>query len=878
MTVLRAKDVQMPKRGLKRKNRGISSVSKKRRLLFSLFLGMVLSGSEPFLSAADFGNLSVDAEGKVSLLGGKTDYSLLSGEFIPGSAVENQNLTFVTPQTFTNAGAIGYSAASMPDAVNNLNANQIGLFINQGQIIFTGTMTVSSSGLFNYGQISGNTSAAGGVSTSGTIVNGLATNDPGSVLRGTVRAAEGITNYRLLDGLDNTAALLNVSNATLDNSGTVENYLTVAADSLINETGASLTNNINIETSTLSNNGAITGTGSAAGLIRTSALNNQTGGTISGYQSLNASNSLLNLGAIDQIRTITASSGLDNSGGLISNVEEILVPGSGTSPKLINNGTLENIGSITGSVSLGSSGEIKMTGISQETKFNGTLTVNGGTLTVRLTAGVGGNALPGVDNDFYNLNGTDAHADLIVNGGKVSVIAADYDPARPDQILRAGDRYTFIQGNDITVGVKLDVEGTPGAGYKGLLRFTPSFDDDNYYLNVERTVNYAELATTENGANMGGYLDSLGGRYVMGSDLESVLVALDRQYADGGAGAVRNALSQLDGAIYGSLASMAAQNQTIVNTELANRLRPQKPGEFLWSYSQTSSCDSCSPCIPRTQYWGNYYGVTGDAESDGNAAGGDYSVHGVIAGGDRIFADNLRIGGFFAFGDAEYDENGLNNVAESDSYKAGLYFLRSVDAGYFLGHVNYGWSNDRTERKIAFLGRGNTADFSSKQWAFRLEKGFNYTCGQTLFQPFAALHYFGYESGAFDETGAGSTALSIDGSEYNSWRSELGGRFVWERQYNESAARNLFLQASWLHEYGDTRGTVAGCFQNPNSSQFSGSGGYSVYGVDLGRDWYNAGIGLDVAVNNMNFFGGYDFFTSDAQSLYTGNAGFSFRF
>lgn len=842
---------------------------------------MALSGPGPLLSADDYANISVDTDGEVSLLGGKTDYSLLSDEFIPGSAAENQNLTFVTPQTFTNKGGIGCADAFTPDAVNNLDANQIGSFVNLGQIVFTGTMTVSPLGLFNYGQISGNTSAAGGVSTSGTIVNGLATNDPGSVLTGTVRAAGGIINYRLLDGLDNTAAVLNATNATLDNSGTIENYLTVAADSLINVTGASLANNINIETSTLSNNGAITGTGSAAGLIRTFALNNQTGGTITGYQSLNASDSLLNLGTIDQIKTINASSGLDNSGGLISNVEEILVPGSGTSTKLINNGTLENIGSITGFVSLGSSGEIKMTGASQETKFNGTLTIDGGTLIVRLTAGVGGDAVPGVDNDFYNLNGTDAHADLIVNGGKVSVIAADYDPARPDQILRAGDRYTFIQGNDIAVGVKLDVEGTPGDGYKGLLRFTPGFDDDNYYLNVERTVNYAPLATTENGVNMGEYLDSLGGRYAMGSDLENVLVALDRQYASGGAAAVRKAVSQLDGAIYGSLASMAAQNQTIVNTELANRLRPLKPGGFLWSYSQSSSCTSCSPCTPctpRTQYWGNYYGVTGDVQSDGNAMGGDYSVHGVIAGADRIVSDHLRIGGFFAFGDTDYDEKDLNNVAESDSYKAGLYFLRSVDSGYFLGHVNYGWSDDQVEREITFLGRNNTADFSSSQWAFRLEKGFHFSSGETLFQPFAALHYFHYETDAFDESGTVPTALSLDGSEYASWRSELGGRYVWSRECSDSATGNLFLQASWLHEYGDPRGTVTGSFQNPKSSQFTGSGNYSVFGVDLGRDWCDLGIGVDVAANNWALFGGYDFFLNDGQELYVGNAGVSYRF
>lgn len=869
----------MPTHSVKQKNRkngGFSFYSKKRRLLASLLLGMALSGSGPFLSAADYANVSVDTDGDVSLIDGQTRYSLLSGEFLPGSAVENRNLTFVTNQSFTNNGGIGYSNATTADAVANLDASQIGAFVNQGRIDFTGTMTVSSAGLQNYGQISG---SAGGVSTSGSVVNGQASGDSESAITGSVSADGGVFNYGLLDGLDGTPNLKvtnSASTAALNNAGTIENYSTVFANSLNNNAGASITNNTNIEATTLSNYGTITGVGDAGGSISASSLNNQAKATICDYKTLRASDSLVNLGIIDQIGSVYANSGLVNNGdGLISNVDEILVTGSST--KLINNGTLENIGSITGDVSLASSGEMKMSGDSREMKFNGSLTIDGGTLEVRLTAGVDGDAMPGVDNDFYNLNGTDAHADLTVNGGTVSVSVADYDPDHPEQVLRAGDRYTFIQGNVIAFGPKLDVEGTPGDGYKGLLRFVASHDDENYYLNVERTVNYAQQATTANGANMGEYLDSLGSRYVMESDLENTLVALDRQYTIGGGDALRNAMAQLDGAIYGSMASMAAQNQTIVNTELANRLRPLRPGGF-FTCGQTTSCGTCTPCTPCTQYWGNYYGVTGDAQSDGNASGGDYSVHGVIAGADRIVADNFRIGGFFVFGNTEYDEKGLNDTAESDSYKAGLYFLRSLDSGYFLGHVNYGWSNDRVDRELTFLGRNNTADFSGKQWAFRLEKGFNYTCGQTLFQPFVGLHYFDYESAAFDETGIGSTALSVDASEYDSWRSELGGRFVWEKRYKESVTGNLFLQASWLHEYSDTRGTVTGSFQNPNSSQFTGNGGFSVYGVDLGRDWCNMGIGLDLAVNNMNFFGGYDFFLNGDQTLYTGNVGFACRF
>lgn len=200
-----------------------------------------------------------------------------------------------------------------------------------------------------------------------------------------------------------------------------------------------------------------------------------------------------------------------------------------------------------------------------------------------------------------------------------------------------------------------------------------------------------------------------------------------------------------------------------------------------------------------------------------------------------------------------------------------------MNSGYLFGNVNYGWDKFRMSRNITFLDRINTADTSGKEWAFRIEKGFNYPLGNSVFQPFGALQYLSLNTDAFNETGTGATTLNVDESDYDSWRTEFGGRLLWafEGQFRSG---NLFFQASWMHEYSDTHGTVSSRFSNPGSANYTGDYKYTVNGVDLGHDWCNLGVGGDLTQGNMTVFGGYDFMISGRQNLHTGNVGLAYQF
>ena len=769
-----------------RQKRELSLKSKRRRFLVSLLLGMAVSGIGQNLRATEYENVIIDSSGKVTVKGENT-YTLFPDEYVSGT--EYPNLTFETKAEFINGGGIGYSGEATADSVGNIDALKVGGFTNNGQIDFTGTLKISSSGLINNGQINGN--IIGGITSDGSVQNGSAGGDSDSKITGKIWSNGEIKNYGILEGLDST---LTTQNASVINSGLIKDYSQITANALDN-LGTITGVNISLETS-LMNSGSISASEQGSGAVSAASYLNQADGIIKNFQSITAQDSLMNLGTIDMVSNISANTSLSNN-GIISNVEAINAQGG-----LINKDTLENIGMITGSTKLEESSVIKMSDLDgavftpKETKFVGSLTINGGTLQVRLTPAAGNETIPGVDNDFYNLE----NADLTVNGGVISVVRESAE----DKEFSAGDRYTVIKGKDITVKEALTVDGETG---DQLLRFVTDYDNNNYYLDVTRAVHYGITGTTNNSINMGNYIDTLGNNYVKNSNLSEVLLALD-QYTKGDPDVSRYALSQLDGAVYGSMATMEVQNMTIVNNTLTNYLRPKNV------LSVGSENDFGSPAL---KMWGTYYGVDGYAKSDGNAFGGDYSVSGVLVGGDRQITPNFRLGGFFAFGDTEYQVNGLSEQAEADTYKAGLYFVHEAEKGYLLGNFNYGWDNFNMTRNIAFLGKTNTAETTGKEWAFRIEKGFNWTLEKVVFQPFGAFQYLSLNTSAFSEEGAGAAALNIDQADYNSYRSEFGGRLLWGFQ-GASRTGNLFFQTSWIHEYGNTYGTVSSSFSNPNNA------------------------------------------------------------
>lgn len=733
--------------------------------------------------------------------------------------------------SFENKGKIGTAAdGTSVDAVDQINAGSIGTFTNSGTVNYRSGITVSEL-----------TNIQGGV-----ITNTAAETD------GQISITGDLTNRGLIDA----GGTLSAANAI--NSGTIQKFEAITIGTNGSEQPASFDQQQGgtiQDVDTLTVHGDIINSGTMDGLLNVKATNITNSNTIQNIDKtvadtgvLTATNNLINTGKIENVDRIVANTSLSNQ-NLITDVRGI------TSDNFHNTGVLNDIVSVTGNLT--NNGIIKLDANDKMT-INGTFTTeSSNSMQVRLDS-------DGSNDEYIVTGGT------TINGGEV-VVKLNDEAAN----YQLGDKYTFLTSGSLDVNQALTVsdQSDPLANR---LRYRLSFDDYNYYLSVARAFRYGENAPTYNQKNFGTYIDNISDNVVAGSDLENVLTALDGlSPGEDISPAARYALAQMDGAIYGSMATMEVQNMTIVNNTLTNFLRPKN---VFGSNMNEDSYNSGSPIMSQgLKMWGTYYGVDGYAKSDGNAFGGDYSVNGVLVGGDRYITPNFRLGGFFAFGDTEYQVNGLNEQANADSYKAGLYFVHNSENGYLLGNFNYGWDNFNMTRNIDFLERKNTAETSGREWAFRIEKGFNWALEKAILQPFGAFQYLSLNTNAFSEQGIGATALNIDKASYDSYRTEFGGRLLWAFE-GQSRTGNLFLQASWMHEYGDTYGTVSSSFKNKNKANYTGNYKYTVNGVDLGSDWCNLGLGGDLTQNNITLFGGYDFMVSGTQNLHTGNIGLAYQF
>ncbi len=767
-----------------------------------------------------------DASGNVALTG--TGDFFAAETNIPGTTYPTLNFSGGN-FPFENRGNIGVAAdGTTADGVNQINAASVGEFTNSGTI--------------NY--------------LSGMSTNAL-TNVQGATITNTDPNQDGqlsVTGDLTNGGTINIGGILTAANAT--NTGTIQNYEAMTIGTNGSEQPASFDQQGTVQgIATLTIHGDLTNSGLTDDLFALTATNITNSGTISNIDAaatelgvLTATNNLINTGTLSNIDSIVANSSLNNQ-NVMTNV------GSITSDNFRNTGTLTDIASVTGHMT--NNGTMKM-------NDNDTMNING-SFTTESSSVMQVRVDSDGSNDLFNITGG-----TTINGGEVIIKlnddAADY---------QVGDKYTFLASGSLDVEDALTVSADSDP-LSNRLRYRLSFDDSNYYLSIARAFRYGENAPTYNQSQFGTYIDNTSDNVIAGSDLDNILTTLDGlSPGEEISSAARYALSQMDGAIYGSMATMEVQNMSIVNNTLTNYLRPKN----VFNCCQTSDpCNQgCAVVCPGLKMWGTFYGVDGYTKSDGNAFGGDYSVSGVLVGGDRYFTPEFRLGGFFAFGNTEYEVNGLNEQADADSYKAGLYFVRNAGNGYLLGNFNYGWDNFSMTRNITFLDRTNTADTSGKEWAFRIEKGFNCALGNSVFQPFGAFQYLSLNTNAFSETGTGATALNVDESDYNSYRSEFGGRLLWGFT-GQCRTGNLFFQTSWIHEYGDTYGTVNSSFSNPNQSNYTGDYKYTVNGVDLGSDWCNLGIGGDLTQNNLTIFGGYDFMISGRQNLHTGNVGLVYQF
>lgn len=515
----------------------------------------------------------------------------------------------------------------------------------------------------------------------------------------------------------------------------------------------------------------------------------------------------------------------------------------------VTNATLTNNGTINGDTAIGSGGTLKGNGT-----ITGNVQNNGGTLaagnsigtatygsldfnsgTVEVEIAPGGNT-PGVHNDYYQVTGA-----AVIDGGIVNVVSAP--GAYTD-----GTVYTFLTAGG----------GISGTGFTSIVDDLPFFNAALVYgpnsigfqLNAVGTANFAELGSNPYRLAVGTYLDVIDPTAT--GDLAAVFSTLQLNNT----AQIQAAIDQIGGQIYPTMATAQVQQVSQNLALLRNQLALNDP----CTYGDQGTG------------WIRGYGMGGEASASRNGAYGyEYGVGGTEFAFQNCIAEGISVGGFGNFSWSSVHLDGLNEVGTSDMYQFGLSLQRVGEFTYQLALAGGGFQEYEANRTISAAGLNRTASssFGGNQGFFYLESGSLMNFRGHYLQPYAALQYVSLRQNGFTETGADSLNLIGDSLTADSFRGHLGMQF--ETPYVTS--RGTFTpkaRLAWMHEFADTQQAFAASF----SGAAVGTGSYIFHGVDLGRDWVVAGVGLNYNLTTQcSFFAGYDAQFNSNQSLHTGSGG-----
>ncbi|MGE3641918.1 MAG: autotransporter domain-containing protein, partial [Pirellulales bacterium] len=536
---------------------------------------------------------------------------------------------------------------------------------------------------------------------------------------------------------------------------------------------------------------------------------------------------------------------------------------------LVVNGTITSDTTVNNGARLGGSGTIAGNVINGGTiaagNSIGTLHIAGnyianGSSTVEVEVNAGGTT-PGVNVDLIDV---DNNAQLL---GNVVVIAAPGN-------YTGGSQYTFLTASNVTgtfSGISDDF-----AFFDAVLGYTST---SAYFTLLANGNNYADMACTINTFHVGTYLDEISGSAT--GDLAQLLQALDQ---------VREseacfAMEQLAGAVYGSAGQIGVQSTTIYIQTLANRLRSgvgdgdatlamdESVQPELVSVSYTSNAetpfvihDTC--CAPsRWSTWATGFGLGGNATTDGNAAGLDYSMGGTLAGWEM--SDNCQLFGFYGGYVYNYIGTNANETSQLNGGTFGSYHVLRHENHYVLSIGGFEFDGYDSRRRISFAGETTEGDTDGWKGYYYTEQGSTFGGALLSLQPFAGLQYIYVRQNGFTETGAAAANLAVPGINTHSLRSVLGSRlFSQQAEWRDRCFAPQF-RALWLHEFLQTETSFSTFF-----SQIGGGNTFAIDGLGMGRDWAVLGPGVNCDLGcNWSAYGNYDLMLNDQTTFHIGSGG-----
>ena len=267
--------------------------------------------------------------------------------------------------------------------------------------------------------------------------------------------------------------------------------------------------------------------------------------------------------------------------------------------------------------------------------------------------------------------------------------------------------------------------------------------------------------------------------------------------------------------------------------------------------------------------WVSVIGSKADLSSDGNARSYDVARRGIVMGVDHALNDRVVLGAQLAYVDHELD--GGTERIDSEDLSFGLYASMTpmtglrADAylGYAILHHDYQRSGAPGARhKADYDGK---AFYASAQVSAPIEMRPGFTLGPVL-----GLDYQRAESEAFTEKGPANNQR-VGKADHELLTARIG-----------IAAQAQTDKARWQArlDYGrhlndQNRPEITSRF-----TASPGSPSMNLYGVETGRDYVEAGIGFEVALDakkKVSLFGDYGYRHASHEKAHAGRLGISMK-
>ena len=456
----------------------------------------------------------------------------------------------------------------------------------------------------------------------------------------------------------------------------------------------------------------------------------------------------------------------------------------------VNGGTLGGSGTLTGPVTINTGGTIAP-GNSIGILYVAGLTMeSGSTYEVELNDG---GILAGVNYDHINATGV-----VTINGGTVHVTPEN--GTDDGSTYAPGATYIILQSFDSVVGT-FDAVSDDYA----FLNFYLWYDPNNVFLTSTPVTSFCLTGMTANQCATGDGVFSLGA-----GGLFSAVVNLSDAEAPG-------ALDQLSGEIHASARTALIDDSRFAREAAIDRLRQASDGAALW---------------------GRAFGAAGHWDGDGNAAGMDRSLGGILLGGDAPVADDFRLGLLVGYGRSRFDIDDRMSSATADSFTVGAYGSGEWNGFSLRGGATYGWHSLDTSRRVDFTGFSDSlsAGYSAHTLQAFGEAAYRIDHGSARFEPFVILAHVRLSTDSFTENG-GAAALVSAGEADDATFTTLGLRAETAVAFGgmDAAIRGML---GWRHAFGAAPAAALGFA--------SGGDTFTIAGVPVSRDALVVEAGFDV--------------------------------